>query len=139
MYKPDSVSFSMKKTTIIYLASKSPLRSNDLPFLSPKGRDEQPQNKIYLVFQPVGFVLPMCYHKDTCALTAHFHPYLAQVPDGYFLLHFPSYVPIRPSVRWHSTLCCPDFPLSLFSCLAIVPFADQFFWFYPRQRQGILL
>jgi len=40
MYKPDSVSFSMKKTTIIYLASKSPLRSNDLPFLSPNGRDE---------------------------------------------------------------------------------------------------
>jgi len=32
-------------------------------------------NKIYLVFQPIGFIQNTGYPMLLCALTAHFHPY----------------------------------------------------------------
>ena len=43
---------------------------------------------LYLVLLRVGFTVPSLFPETRCALTAPFHPYLAN-QAVYFLLHFP--------------------------------------------------
>ena len=91
-FKPDSVS-SFRRTSVIYLGSRLPVTSCDLP----RGSGEQPSDagihglatrRLY------GF---MCHHINRWALTPPFHPYPdGKRQDGFFLLHYHTLSDIFP-------------------------------------------
>ena len=72
---------------------------------------------VYMAFQPVRFIPPVCYHTATCALTAHFHPYLIVANKA--VIFCDTCCTCLPSKRKQNkphplggtvALCCSDFP-----------------------------
>ncbi len=81
------------EVSIIYLPAASQLRCICLPPLTTSVSTEIPQRatrywhriKVYMAFQPTGFIRSINYLTEPCALTARFHPYPDYGRGGYFL------------------------------------------------------
>ena len=102
-----------------FIWRQASLPASALPTLPVGGRspaaDEPPTsrnpgNRVYLAFQPARFTHAPCCHGESCALTAHFHPYRVAAAVIFCGTCCAPGEPETPPVRWCGALRCPDFP-----------------------------